>query len=412
MPPLGGAGDAAAVETPAAAVAASDSWTQWRGPERDGTFLGPTWPDSFDGTLEKVWHQKIGEGYSSPMVTEDAVFTFETQNRKREIVRAFDRKTGEPKWETGWDDAMSVPFFARANGSWVRATPVVDGDRLYVGGIRDVLVCLDTATGRQLWRVDFKKRNAAPNPKFGMVCSPVVRGDHLYVQAGGGLTKLDKMTGETVWDSLKDGGGMSGSAFSSPIFAEIAGRDMLLVQTRSMLTAVNPETGKVIWGKKIEAFRGMNIQTPTVIGDKVFTSSYGGGSFLIDVKRENGTVTSDIEWQTKTEGYMSSPILIGDHIYMHLRNERFACLDLKTGDRVWSSPKSLGKYMSLLRQGDRILGLTERGKLLLIDANPKAYTVIDDHQLIDAQTWAHVAMAGNEIVVRDLKGIGVWRWEK
>ena len=39
------------------------------------------------------------------------------------IFQAYDRKTGEKVWETRWDGAMKVPFFAAKNGSWIRSTP-------------------------------------------------------------------------------------------------------------------------------------------------------------------------------------------------------------------------------------------------------------------------------------------------
>ena len=74
-----------------------------------------------------------------------------------EIVRALDRKTGRELWRTEWPGSLSVPFFAKTNGDWIRSTPACDGESLYVAGIRDVLVCLDVATGAVRWRIDFPK---------------------------------------------------------------------------------------------------------------------------------------------------------------------------------------------------------------------------------------------------------------
>ena len=125
-----------------------------------------------------------------------------------------------------------MPFFAKANGDWIRSTPAVAGERLFVAGMRDVLVCLDTRDGKQLWRKDFVKQLGTPLPNFGFVCSPLVDGMAVYVQAGASLIKLDKTTGEILWRSLKDEGGMGGSAFSSPIITTLAGERQLVVQTR------------------------------------------------------------------------------------------------------------------------------------------------------------------------------------
>jgi outer membrane protein assembly factor BamB len=78
---------------------------------------------------------------------------------------------------------------------------------------------------------------------------------------------LDKRTGEIVWLTLRDEGGMWGSAFSSPVMATLAGRRQCVVQTREKLAGVDPETGAVLWEQPIKALRGMNILTPVVEGD-------------------------------------------------------------------------------------------------------------------------------------------------
>jgi outer membrane protein assembly factor BamB len=67
-----------------------------------------------------------------------------------------------------------------------------------VAGIRDVVVCLEVATGQERWRADLMAKFNAPIPAFGFAASPLVMGDHVYVQADGGFVKLDNKTGEVV----------------------------------------------------------------------------------------------------------------------------------------------------------------------------------------------------------------------
>ena len=227
------------------AHAADLSWSQWRGQTRDGMVKEEApWPKKISKKkLKQSWRKEISKGYPGPIVSEKLVFTVETKG-KNEIARAFDRSTGEQKWETQWPGSMSVPFFAWKNGSWVRSTPAYDGKNLYVGGMRDFLICLDAETGEKKWSVDFMKRYKAPLPAFGFVCSPMIEGDHLYVQAGSGFVKLNKETGESIWRSLDDKGGMYGSAFSSPTMAVLGGVEQVVVQTRTDLSGVEPENGK------------------------------------------------------------------------------------------------------------------------------------------------------------------------
>jgi len=386
-------------------------WPQWRGPDRDGTIQAESWPDSLDEEhLKTVWSVKLGPSYSGPIVTPEAVFVTETKDSKYEVVKALKRDSGEELWSTQWEGAMNVPFFAKANGDWIRSTPALDGDTLYVAGMRDVLVALDTKTGKEKWKVDFMKELKKPLHAFGFVCSPLVVGDYVYVQAGGGFNKLKKQTGEIVWRSLDDGGGMWGSAFSSPTMETLSGQKQLLVQTRTKLAGVSPEDGKVLWSEEIPAFRGMNILTPTVIGDRVFTSSYGGKSFLFQIQPGEEKMKASQQWTNKAQGYMSSPVVIGDYIYLHLKNRRFTCIDTKTGKEQWTT-KPYGQYWSMVTNGKKILALDQRGGLLLIRHNPKEFELLDKRRVSDDSTWAHLAILGDQVFVRALKEMIVLKWK-
>jgi outer membrane protein assembly factor BamB len=387
-------------------------WSQWRGPQRDGFVAADArpWPEGLDESrLEKRWRVDLGPSYSGPVVAGDAVIVTETRDKKTEHVRALDRTTGRERWQASWEGSMSVPFFAASNGSWIRSTPCVDGDRVYVAGMRDVLVCLDVASGREIWRVDFTKALESPLPAFGFVSSPLVIGDHVFVQAGAGFVKLEKATGKVLWRVLNDGGGMWGSAFSSPYPTVLGGVPQILVQTREELAGVDPGAGTVLWKTKIEAFRGMNIVTPTVHEGKVFTTSYGGGSWLFAVDPARAEKPIEQVWRNKIQGYMSTPLVIGGHAYVHLRNQRFACLDLATGKEAWITTP-FGRYWSLVGRGDRILALDETGVLRLIRATPERYDLVGEAKVAAEESWAHLAVDGTELYVRDLEGLTALEW--
>ncbi len=395
----------------AACLADDALWDQWRGPNRDGQLREAQWPSSVsESSLVRRWQVPLGESYSGPLIVGKRVFVTETVDKKLERVRALNRDTGEELWQVEWEGAITVPFFAASNGSWIRATPAYSDGKLYVAGIRDVLVCLDAESGKEVWKVDFVKQFETSLPTFGFVCSPLIDGNFLYVQAGGAFVKLNKETGEVVWKSLEDGGGMNGSAFSSPYIATLAGQRQILVQTRTTLAGVDMDSGKELWSLKIEAYQGMNILTPTVFGDAVFTSSYGGKSLLIDITKDDAGWHAKERWSHKSEGYMSSPVIIDHYAYLHLRNQRFMCLDLKTGEAKWTSTP-FGKYWSMIASGDRILALDARGELLLLRANPEKFELIERRKLTDQQTWAHLAVAGNQLAVRELNAVSFYDWK-
>ena len=397
-------------------VRPSANWDQWRGPNRDAKLPenSTPWPDSLKEThLARSWRVEMGPGYPGPVVDDARVYTAETAGARDEIAKALDRSTGKLVWQASWPGAMSVPFFAKRNGDWVRSTPALDGDSIYIAGIRDVLVKLDSKTGREQWRVDFVERFKSPLPAFGFVCSPMVDATGVYVQAGGGFVKLDKKDGKTIWRTLEDGGGMYGSAFSSPVRVTLASRDQLLVQSRTHLAGIDPQTGKVLWKREIPAFRGMNILTPVVHEGAIFTSAYGGKAHRFDVVSKGGGDIDTVEaWKVgNAEANMSSPIIHEGHAYLHLRNRRVACVNLANGNVTWTSPSSYGEYWSMVSRGDKILALDNRGILYLLKANPQKLEILDERKVSEQETWGHLAVSGNELFVRELKALSAWKWQ-
>jgi outer membrane protein assembly factor BamB len=338
------------------------------------------------------------------------VVTTETVDQRDERVTAYTLESGALLWSAQWPGAMSVPFFAKANGDWIRSTPAIDGDDLIVGGMRDVIVSLRLADGQERWRMDFPEATGSPLPPFGFVCSPLIDGDGVFVQAANALLKLDRASGKTVWTSMQTPDDMmSSGSFSSPLIATVAGIRQLVVQSRTELAGVALDSGEVLWREAIPAFRGMNILTPTVIGEnRIFTSAYGGRSLMFEIQPSDSGFKPELVWENKQQAYMSSPVVIDNHIYTHLRNQRFVCLNAADGTECWTT-KPFGQYWSMVAQGTRILALDSGGELLLIEANPKEFTLVDRRKIGD-NTWAHLGLSQPYVLVRDLERLMAFRW--
>lgn len=403
----------ARADSPPDTVAASD-WPEWRGPGRDGHVPGASFPDDLSG-LERAWRVELGKGYPGPIVAGDRVFVVGSAKDESVVVRALDRDTGRELWSRSWASAGKVPFFAASNGDWVRSTPAWDGSTLYVGDMREVLAALDGETGEVRWTVDFPERFGTRVPDFGFASSPLVRDGAVYVQAADSLIKIDAGDGSTVWRSLTqpDGIGSSG-AFSSPVMATIHGTEQLIVLTRMSLHGVDPADGRMLWSHEVPNFRGMNILTPTVVGDAVFTSPYRERTYLYRIARTEGEAgpswSVEEAWTNPATGYMSSAVVVGGHAYLHLGNRRLDCIDLATGKSRWRTSQSFGKYWSAVTDGAKLLALDETGELILVAADPAGYRELDRRRVGEPETWGHLAIAGDQVFVRELEAVSMWRW--
>ena len=55
-------------------------------------------------------------------------------------------------------------------------------------------------------------------------------------------------------------------------------------------------------------------------------------------------------------------------------------------------------------------GSLPRGVLFLVRANKERLDLIDQRKLTEAETWAHLAVAGDELFVRELNALDAYRW--
>ena len=78
---------------------------------------------------------------------------------------------------------------------------------------------------------------------------------------------------------------------------------------------------------------------------------------------------------------------------------------------IWISNRPFGKYCSLAWRKDRILALTNDGRLLLIHADPDRFVLVDSRKISTAETWGHVAIVGQHIYIRERNAIAAYRWQ-
>ncbi|MDZ4401394.1 PQQ-binding-like beta-propeller repeat protein [Prosthecobacter sp.] len=397
-----------------ATFASADDWPQWRGAQRDGVWRETGIVERIpDAGLAVKWQVKVGNGYSAPSVAQGRVFiTDRVFDPELERVLCLDEATGKQLWMHSY----SVDYKDMEYSNGPRAAPTVQDGKVYTLGTRGHLFCLDAATGAVVWSKVLEKDFNAPVPTYGVSAAPLVVGDLLIVCAGGApeasVVALDRKTGELRWKALPDR-----VAYSAPIVIKAGGCEQLIVWTADSITSFDAPSGKVHWQVEWKATfsPAQMVATPVWHNDLLFCmGAWGRGSKML--KLDATKPAASVLWETRKDPTTThtTPLFQNDgHIYAILGDGSLACLDPATGNKVWSTQEPTGKRMGnahLVRNGDRVFLFNHSGHLILARLTPKGYEERGRCLLVEptagyraqgALTWAHPAYANKCVFARN-----------
>lgn len=394
-----------------AAPGAAQDWPQWRGPGRDGVAVVParsSWPKS----LKLAWKTVVGEGHSSPVVAGERVFVFARQGEIEELL-SLDLGTGRVVWRQGEPAPYTMNPAAMSHGKGPKSTPVVRDGRVYTLGISGILSCREAATGRLVWRKDFKGRFRETSPLYGAAQSPLVDGGLVIVHVGGNddgaLTAFDAATGALKWEKKGDG-----PAYASPLAAEIAGTRQIVTLTQEHLIGVAAASGATLWTLPFTTEYTQNAVTPVVRGSTVYYSGLGNGVHAVEIVGRGEGFAAEPRWSnTDVSAYMSSPVLDGEVLYglSHRNKGQLFALDVKSGRTLWKSEGRQGDNASLVVLGDALLVLTTEGELVVAKKDAKAFAPLATYAVATSPVWAHLAVVPRGFLVKDESSLALWTLE-
>lgn len=389
-------------------LAGAADWPQWRGPGRDGVAEGSSLPRELPKELKPLWKAEVGEGHSSPVIVGSDVYLL-TRRGGDEYCLALDAATGKEIWSLHYPAPYEFDHAARFHGLGPKATVTIDEGIFFGFGISEVLTAVDRQSGKLLWQKRFDKEYAPAWPVFGTASSVLVEGElaiaHVGTKDKGALIAFDRRKGTEVWrnESKTEGPGYAG-----PMAFTLAGARQIVTFAQNSLISVDAKNGKTLWTIPYKTPYEQNIVMPVVWRDQLIYSGIDQGVTAIRVVKKGDAFTTEKVWHTAAAGmYMSSPVIFGDHLYFlsHLKKGVFACLNLADGKVLWESSGRYGEYASVILAADRILALGAEGKLDVIRADPAGYKVEASYQVSDSPTWAHLALTGSRIFVKNVKDL-------
>ena len=388
---------------------ASANWPDWRGPTGEGHSEATGLPLHWSETQNIVWKTSIHDlGYSSPVVWDNQVW-ITTATKKGETLYAVcvDLTSGRIIHDVEVFHPER-PQRIHRNNSYATPSAVVEKGSVYVHYGSHGTACLDTKTGEVVWRRDDLNCNHLQGP----VSSPILYEDLLILSLEGTdvqfVVALDKKTGKNVWRYDRPRELYENieplyllKSYHTPLVVEVNGTPQLINNGAMLVTGHEPRTGKELWRV---LYRDDNPISRIVSGHGLFFINSGGSpgaTHLLAVRQGGvGDVTeSHVVWKmTKDVPHESSPVLVGDLLYLLSDRGVLICKQATTGHTVWSE-RLEGQYgASLLHADNRIYISSKQGKTIVIEPG-LTFRVLAVNEL-DGFLGASPAVAGKSLLLR------------
>jgi len=369
-------------------AALATDWPQFRGPNRDGNWDETGILESFPSEGLKIrWRQPVGGGWSSPVVVQGRVFVFDVELTKpsaRERLHCFGEKTGKVLWVYAYEEKYSEWTYVPERGAGPTATPIVEGDRIYVVGANGYTHCLDVKTGTVIWEKNIGREYQVAE----MSCrpSPLIERSLLIVftgaKPGASILALDKRTGKEVWKALDDP-----VSNSSPIIIIAGGRRQLIVWSDSSLASLDPVNGHTYWREPMTTSNNDSAATPVFHGNRLLVSG-----LMLDLSADSPRfLWPEIRTPSKRVlSNTSTAVLQGEYVFSARGLGELVCLEAATGRQIWSTnsltASKNGASINITPQGGGFFLFTDEGNLIRAQLSPAGYREISRSHLIDP-TW-------------------------
>ena len=426
-----------ALFAPLPGFAAGAAWSTWRGPSGAGTAPGATPPLTWSDSQNIKWKTKVpGYGFSTPIVWQDKIFLIAAIETTEDTAPAPVAAPVEPKGKVGrrggggfgggptptkvhefvvvavnrtdgrilWQKTArrGVPHEGKhQTNSFASASPVTDGERLWVSFGSRGLYCYDL-NGNLQWEKDLGDMRTRGG--FGEGASPALAGGLLLVpwdhEDQSFIVALDQKTGTEVWRKNRD----ERSSWSTPVIVEVGGKLQAIVAATNRTRSYDVATGDIVW--EAGGLTPNVIPMPVVGHGMVYVMSGFQGNSIQAIKltsRGDVTDTANVVWSRRRSApYVPSPVLSGDRLYMSKTNDAYlSCLNALTGEVHYEDqplPGVRGIYASPLAANGHLYLVGREGTTLVLKDQP-TFEVVATNKLND-RIDASPVMLGKELFLR------------
>jgi outer membrane protein assembly factor BamB len=369
-------------------------WPWWRGPTRNGIASGDQSPPiEFGESKNVLWKTPIvGRGHGSAIVVGAKVFLATADNDKEvQSLLCLDRATGKEVWNV---QVHKGHFIKGGNEKSTHAssTPACDGERVFVNFINDngVWTTAFDLNGKQLWQT--KTSKYVIHQGYG--ASPVVYGPLVIVMAdnkgGGAIAGLDRAKGNIIWKQERP----KLPNYASPSILTIDGHDQMLMTGCDLVTSFDPLSGKKNW--EIPGSTTECVTTAVTDGKLIFTS---GGYPKNHISAVHADGSGKVEWEDKTRVYVPSMLVRDGRLYFVTDAGVAMCRESSTGKELFSLRLGGTFSSSPVIVGDNLYAFNEAGEGFVLKITPTAFEKIAENKVGD-EVFSEPAICGSQIFLR------------
>ncbi|MDA0586570.1 MAG: PQQ-binding-like beta-propeller repeat protein [Planctomycetota bacterium] len=388
------------------AVSGAEYWNEFRGPTADGHSPSKDIPLAWSEKEHVTWKTAItGKAWSSPVAWGNQIWvTNATPDGKKLYAVCLDAESGKTVHDVTVFE-IANPMFCIGYNSYASPTPVVEGNRVWVHYGSAGTACLDTETGKTVW----SRQDLPCDHLRGPGSSPIIFRNLLIINFDGAdhqyVIALNKETGKTEWKtdrSINYGtdNGDAKKAYCTPTIFEHDGRLQMVSPAAVATISYNPLNGEELW---TVYHGGYNAAARPIYSHGHVYINLEGGTRLLAVRPDGtGDVTkTHVKWTcAKSTPTRPSQLVVGDHIFMVNDKGVASCLDIETGEPVWTERMEGRHSASPIYSNGRIYFFDEDdGHTRVIAADPKEYRLLADNKL-DGGCMASPAVVEDSLLIR------------
>ena len=360
-------------------VVGADSWPKFLGPNgnnvSDAKGLPLEWNEK-KGTNIKWKVALPGEGWSTPVIGGDRAYCTTALDAGKSLrALCLSLADGKVLWDVEVFQNETVPPKHNRN-SYASPTPLLEGDRLYVTFGTMGTACLAAGDGKKIW----ENRELHWDHQNGPGGSMAGHGELLLIPCDGSDVQfeaaLSKKDGKVVWRSERSAKPLLAErpadmhkAYGTPVILNVGGQPTSFTTGAQRLYALDPLTGKERWF--VHYAPGFsNVPVPVTDGKALYISTGFQKPEIWAIKLEpgNGDATeTHVLWkQKKGAPTESTPVVVGNRLFMVNSGGIATCLNTADGNIVWQ--ERLGPDFAATP-------LVAEGRLYFFDTWNKAYVV-------------------------------------